>query len=174
VLFRIRVFWHVTPCRLVSVSRRFEEKYCLHLHGFRPSRRMKNDSSGCEDEGTTILLKRREAPVQRNSVTCNFNFVLLLVTCAEAMVPIAVKLLCVTIRYCGCAGQAVIGIWCVEVLLLLASLQWIRRKAAVQRSLANMANLCNFVWLYILYNFQLHCLLSRAGRAGILSGRLGC
>ena len=167
------MFWHVTPCRLVSVSRRFEERYCLHLHGFRPSRRVKNDSSGCENEGTTIL-KRREAPVRRNSVTCNFSFVLLWVTCAEASVSIVVKLLCVTIRHCGCAGQAVIGIWCVAV-LLLASLQWIRRKAIVQWSLVNSANLCNFVCLYILYNFQLHCLLSRAGRAATLSeGRLGC
>lgn len=158
------LFWHVTPCHLVSVSRRFEEKYCLHLHEFRPSRRMKNDSSGCEDQGTTILLKRREAPVQRNSVTCNFNFVLL---------SIAVKLLCVTIRYYGCAGQAVIGTWCVEV-LLLASRQWVWRKATVQWSLAKIANLCKFVWLYILYNFQLQCLFSRAGRAAMLSGRLGC
>lgn len=32
---------------------------------------------------------------------------------------IAEKLLCFAIRYCGCAGQAVIGIWYVEVLLLL-------------------------------------------------------
>ena len=172
MLFRIRVFWHVTPCRLVSVSRSFEENYCLH--GFRHSRRMKNDSSGCENEGTTILLKRREAPFQRNSVICNFNFVLLSVTCAESRVSIAVKLLCVTIRYCGCAGQAFIGIWCVGV-PLLASFQWIQRKATEQRLLANIANLCNFVWLYILYNFQLHCLLSRADRAAISSeGRLGC
>jgi len=43
---------------------------------------MKNDSSDCEDEGTTFLLKRWEARVQRNSVTCNFSFVLLWVSFA--------------------------------------------------------------------------------------------
>ena len=120
------MFWHVTPCHLVSVSRRFEERYCLRLHGFRPSRRLKNDSSDCEDEGTTVLLKRREAPVQRNSVTCNFSFVLLWVTCAETTVyrpKVAVRYntllrLCRTSRYrhlvCRGAAAAAGGVTTVD------------------------------------------------------------
>jgi hypothetical protein len=145
--------------------------------GHKEERRMTHQT---EDEGTTILLKRRETPVQRNSVTCyiptnyreiTFSFVLW-VTCAQAQCAHRRK---VIVRYVmlprlcrtSCYRQMAWRDAATSVITVDST------ESDCSMVLREYCELCNLGWLCILYNVQLHCSLGRASRATILSeGRL--